>query len=131
NLGELAFDGVYGVASNYRVFTEYAERIELVKGPGALLYGMSPNSAVGGVINVLPKRSRDGDLTRFTTRYAMNSQLGGHLDLSRRFGEERRFGVRINTSVQQGDTAIDAQSRDIGIGAISLDYQGDRLRTTL
>jgi iron complex outermembrane receptor protein len=57
NLGELAFDGVYGVAPNYRVFTEYAERVELVKGPGAQLYGMSPNSAVGGVINVVPKRS--------------------------------------------------------------------------
>lgn len=28
NLGELAFDGVYGVASNYRVFTEYAERTD-------------------------------------------------------------------------------------------------------
>ncbi|AEV62459.1 TonB-dependent receptor [Pseudomonas ogarae] len=131
NLGELAFDGVYGVASNYRVFTEYAERIELVKGPGALLYGMSPNSAVGGVINVVPKRALDEDLTRFTTRYAMDSQLGGHLDVSRRFGEERRFGIRINSSLQQGDTAIDKQSRAVGTGAISLDYQGDRLRTTL
>ncbi|WP_417696652.1 TonB-dependent siderophore receptor [Pseudomonas sp.] len=131
NLGELAFDGVYGVASNYRAFTEYAERIELVKGPGALLYGMSPNSAVGGVINVVPKRSLDEDLTRLTTSYAMNSQFGGHLDLSRRFGEERRFGVRVNSSVQQGDTSIDKQSRDVGIGAISLDYRGDRLRTSL
>lgn len=131
NLGELAFDGVYGVASNYRVFTEYVERIEVVKGPGALLYGMSPNSAVGGVINVVPKRSLDEDLTRFTASYAMDSQLGGHLDVSRRFGEDRRFGVRINGSVQQGDTAIDKQSRDIDIGAISLDYAGDRLRTTL
>ncbi len=131
NLGELAFDGVYGVASNYRVFTEYAERIELVKGPGALLYGMSPNSAVGGVINVVPKRALDEDLTRFTSRYAMDSQLGGHLDVSRRFGEERRFGIRINSSLQQGDTAIDKQSRAVGTGAISLDYQGDRLRTTL
>lgn len=131
NLGELAFDGVYGVASNYRVFTEYAERIEVVKGPGALLYGMSPNSAVGGVINVVPKRSLEEDLTRFTATYAMNTQLGGHLDISRRFGEERRFGVRINSRVQQGDTAIDDQSREIGIGALSLDYQGDRLRTTL
>ncbi|AWM92723.1 TonB-dependent siderophore receptor [Pseudomonas sp. 31-12] len=131
NLGELAFDGVYGVASNYRVFTEYVERIEVVKGPGALLYGMSPNSAVGGVINVVPKRSLDEDLTRFTASYAMDSQLGGHLDVSRRFGEERRLGVRINGSVQQGDTAIDKQTRDIDIGAISLDYAGDRLRTTL
>ncbi|MGR4973607.1 TonB-dependent siderophore receptor [Pseudomonas sp. LARHCG127] len=131
NLGELAFDGVYGVASNYRVFTDYAERIELVKGPAALLYGMSPNSAVGGVINVVPKRALDEDLTRFTSRYATDSQLGGHLDVSRRFGEERRFGIRFNGSLQQGDTAIDKQSREVGTGAISLDYQGDRLRTSL
>ena len=131
NLGELAFDGVYGVASNYRVFTEYAERIEVVKGPGALLYGMSPNSAVGGVINVVPKRSQEEDLTRFTTSYVQDSQLGGHIDLSRRFGEERRFGVRLNGSVQQGDTVIDDQEREVGVGALSLDYQGERLRTTL
>ncbi|WP_460123954.1 TonB-dependent siderophore receptor [Pseudomonas sp. S2_C03] len=131
NLGELAFDGVYGVASNYRVFTEYAERIEVVKGPGALLYGMSPNSAVGGVINVVPKRSLDEDLTRFTASYAQDAQLGGHLDLSRRFGEERRFGVRLNGSVQQGDTVIDDQNREVGVGALALDYQGDRLRTSL
>ncbi|CAI8989410.1 TonB-dependent siderophore receptor [Pseudomonas serboccidentalis] len=131
NLGELAFDGVYGVAPNYRVFTEYAERIELVKGPGALLYGMSPNNAVGGVINVVPKRSLDDDLTRFTASYGMSSQLGGHLDVSRRFGEERRFGVRLNGSTQLGDTAVDDQSRKVQIGALSLDYQGERLRTSL
>ncbi|KAA8561961.1 Ferrichrome receptor FcuA [Pseudomonas extremaustralis] len=131
NLGELAFDGVYGVASNYRVFTDYAERIEVVKGPGALLYGMSPNSAVGGVINVVPKRSLDEDLTRVTASYAQDFQLGTHLDVSRRFGEDRRFGVRVNGRLQAGDTAIDEQSRDVGVGAIALDYQGDRLRTTL
>jgi len=131
NLGELAFDGVYGVASNYRVFTDYAERIEVIKGPGTLLYGMSPNSTVGGVINVVPKRSLDEDLTRYTASYALDTQLGNHLDLSRRFGEQRRFGVRFNGSLQQGDTAIDAQSRKVGIGALSLDYRGERLRTSL
>lgn len=131
NLGELAFDGVYGVASNYRVFTDYAERIEVVKGPGALLYGMSPNSAVGGVINVVPKRSLDEDLTRYTASYTQDAQVGSHLDISRRFGDERRFGVRLNGSLLNGDTVIDQQSRDIGIGALSLDYQGERLRTSL
>jgi iron complex outermembrane receptor protein len=131
NLGELAFDGVYGVAPNYRVFTEYAERIEVIKGPAALLYGMSPNSGVGGVINIVPKRSLEQDLTRVTASYAMDTQAGGHVDISRRFGEERRFGVRVNGSLQGGDTAIDKQSRDVGIGAISLDYLGDRFRTSL
>ncbi|TFY84920.1 TonB-dependent receptor [Pseudomonas nabeulensis] len=131
NLGELAFDGVYGVASNYRVFTEYAERIEVVKGPGALLYGMSPNSAVGGVINVVPKRSLDEDLTRYTASYAQDAHVGNRIDISRRFGEERRFGLRFNGGVQQGDTVIDHQDREVDIGALSLDYQGERLRTRL
>lgn len=131
NLGELAFDGVYGVAPNYRVFTEYAERVEVLKGPGALMYGISPNSGVGGVINIVPKRPLDEDLTRVTTSYASDSQVGGHLDLSRRFGSENQFGVRFNGNLQGGDTAVDDQHRDVGIGAIALDYRGERLRLNL
>ncbi|MGF6098098.1 TonB-dependent receptor [Pseudomonas sp. 18175] len=131
NLGELAYDGVYGVAPNYRAFTEYAERIEVLKGPGALMYGVSPNSGVGGVINIVPKRPLDQDLTRFTGSYASDSQVGGHLDISRRFGDENQFGVRFNGSLQGGDTAVDDQHRDVGIGAIALDYRGERLRLNL
>lgn len=131
NLGELAYDGVYGVAPNYRAFTEYAERVEVLKGPGALMYGISPNSGVGGVINIVPKRPLDQDLTRFTGSYASDSQVGGHLDISRRFGDENQFGVRFNGSLQGGDTAVDDQHRDVGIGAIALDYRGERLRLNL
>ena len=131
NLGELAYDGVYGVAPNYRAFTEYAERIEVLKGPGALMYGISPTSGVGGVINIVPKRPLEQDLTRFTGSYASDSQAGGHLDISRRFGEENQFGVRFNGSLQGGDTAVNDQHRDVGIGAIALDYRGERLRLNL
>ncbi|MGE8067028.1 TonB-dependent receptor [Pseudomonas sp. NPDC089569] len=131
NIGELAYDGVYGVAPNYRVFTEYAERVEVLKGPGALMYGISPNSGVGGVINIVPKRPLAEDLTRVTTSYASDSQVGGHLDVSRRFGPDNQFGVRFNGSLQGGDTAVDDQKRDVGIGAIALDYQGERLRLNL
>ncbi|MCM2363476.1 TonB-dependent siderophore receptor [Pseudomonas sp. SR18] len=131
NLGELAYDGVYGVAPNYRAFTEYAERVEVLKGPGALMYGISPNSGVGGVINIVPKRPLDQDLTRFTGSYASDTQVGGHLDISRRFGEQNQFGLRFNGSLQGGDTAVDDQHRDVGIGAIALDYRGERLRLNL
>ncbi|MEZ1317887.1 TonB-dependent siderophore receptor [Pseudomonas fluorescens] len=131
NLGELAYDGVYGVAPNYRAFTEYTERVEVLKGPGALMYGLSPNSGVGGVINIVPKRPLAEDLTRFTASYQSDSQVGGHLDISRRFGSENQFGVRFNGSLQGGDTAVDDQNRTVDIGAIALDYQGERLRLNL
>ncbi len=131
NLSEVAYDGVYGVAPNYHVFPEYVERVEVIKGPAALLYGMSPNSGVGGVVNIVPKRALPQDLTRFTATYASDSQLGGHVDLSRRFGEGRAFGIRFNGVARQGDTPLDHQHSRTDIGALSLDYQGDRLRASL
>ncbi len=131
NFGEVAFDGVFGVAPTYRLFTDYAERIEVLKGPTALLYGISPNSSVGGTINIVPKRAPDVDLTRVTTDYASDIYGGGHVDVSRRFGDERQFGVRFNGSYHGGDTAIDNQSLDVTVGALALDYEGEDFRATL
>lgn len=131
NVGEIAFNGVYGVAPNYRVFTDYVERIEIIKGPTALLYGMAPNSSVGGTINIVPKRAADVDLTRVTTDYASNSQLGTHLDVSRRFGANREFGIRVNGSYHNGDTPLDNQSREAHVGAAAFDYRGEKFRASL
>ncbi|WP_338192331.1 TonB-dependent receptor plug domain-containing protein, partial [Proteus mirabilis] len=55
NIGEVALNGVYGVAPNYQLLPQYLERIELLKGPGAGLYGISPNGGVGGVVNAVTK----------------------------------------------------------------------------
>lgn len=131
NLGEIAFDGVYGVAPNYHVFTDYIERVEVLKGPAALLYGMSPNSGVGGVINMVPKRALPQDLTRVSADYAGTSQFGGRVDLSRRFGDDGAWGVRVNGLHRQGDTPLDNLHSRTDIGALSLDYQGEKLRASL
>ncbi|MGR3520120.1 MAG: TonB-dependent receptor, partial [Roseovarius sp.] len=131
NFGEIAFDGVFGIAPAFRVFTDYAERIEVIKGPAAVLNGIPPNSSVGGSINIVPKRATEEDLTRLTFDYASELEGGAHLDLSRRFGANRQFGLRFNGSYHNGDTAIDHQEREAAVGALALDYRGDRLRATL
>ena len=131
NLSEFAFDGVYGVVPNYHVFPEYVERVEVLKGPAALLYGMSPNSGVGGVVNVVPKRAFGKDLTRFTADYGSDAQVGGHVDLSRRFGSDRQFGVRFNGLHRQGGTPLDNQTSRADVGALALDYRGEKWRATL
>lgn len=131
NLGEFGFDGVYGVAPNYRVFSDYIERVEIIKGPTALLHGMSPNGSVGGSVNVVPKRADGKDVTQLGLDYSSESQLGTRVDLSRRIGESREFGIRFNGSVHDGDTVVDKQSRKAGVGALSLDYASNRMRATL
>ncbi|MCC4309904.1 TonB-dependent receptor [Alcanivorax marinus] len=131
NSGEVSYNGVYGVAPNYRVLTGYAERVEVLKGPSTLLHGLSPNGSVGGTINVVSKRAPAGDLNRVEAQYTQDLQFGGSVDLSRRAGEDDRWGMRFNAGYTDGDTRLDDQQRASGYTALALDYQGERLRASL
>ncbi|WP_315766528.1 TonB-dependent receptor plug domain-containing protein, partial [Bradyrhizobium sp. SZCCHNS2005] len=130
NNGEFGFEGLYGITPTYRIFTDYVERIEVLKGPSAALSGVAPNGGVGGVINVVPKRAGE-DLTRFTADYGSAARFGGHWDVARRYGEGREWGVRTSGSLRGGDTPIDHQSETTGVGSLALDYQGERFRSWL
>ena len=131
NTGEVSFNGSYGVAPTYRVLSGMAERIEVVKGPNALLNGMSPTGAVGGAINIVPKRAGDEDLNRVSADYGRGEQVGGNVDISRRFGDEDQFGVRFNGGYHNGDTYLDRQTKETSLGALALDYKGERLRASI
>lgn len=130
NNGEFAFEGLYGIAPSYRIFTDYVERIEVLKGPSAALSGIAPNGGVGGVINVVPKRAEE-DLTRLTASYGSTARFGGHWDVARRYGDNKEWGVRASGSLRGGDTPIDRQSETTGVGSLALDYQGERYRSWL
>ena len=125
---DIAFGGLYGMLSTYSVAVETAERIEVLKGPNALLNGMSPNGGVGGGINLVPKRAGDQPLTQFTASYASDAQFGGHLDVGRRFGPDNSFGVRFNGAYRNGDIAVDEQALELGLGEFGLDFRGEHLR---
>lgn len=125
NSSETAMNGMYGILPSDHIPTEMIERVEVLKGPGALLNGMSPGGAVGGVVNVVTKRATAHDRAQLTTSYETASQLGVHADVSQRWGADRRLGVRVNGSLSSGETTTDAQKRRKRFGALGLDYQGD------
>ncbi|WP_187670700.1 TonB-dependent siderophore receptor [Zestomonas carbonaria] len=128
NSADTALNGLYGVLPFWRVPIEFAERVELLKGPNALLSGMSPGGSVGGAINIVPKRAADEPLSRVTLDWSEDSQVGAHVDVGRRFGEDNAFGVRFNGVYRDGDTALANQSREFPMMALALDFRGERLR---
>ncbi len=130
NYQHLYFNGVQGMAPNHNVPVEFLERVEVLKGPSSFLYG-GMNTSVGGAINLVPKRAGEEDITNFTTSYASSSHWGGHLDLGRRFGENKEWGVRFNGLYADGETATDDQSRERLLGALGLDYRRDKWRFSL
>lgn len=128
---EVAFNGMYGVAPEGHVPAEFVERVEVLKGPSALLSGVSPSGGVGGSVNLVPKRAGDDPLTRVTVDYASEMQLGTHVDVGRRFGTDNRVGVRVNTVVRDGDTELDGQSKERLLGSLGADYRGEDFRLSL
>ncbi len=65
--GQPQFAGLYShpVADFYE--TEYVDHVEVLRGPGSVLYG---SNAMGGVINVITKQARiDGVRTTLSTQY--------------------------------------------------------------
>ena len=128
NIGDVAFGGLYGISPYYRTSPEMFERIEVLKGPSALLNGMPPGGSVGGSINLVPKRAGDVPLARMTASYMSDSQFGGHVDLGQRFGEHKQFGIRVNGVYRDGDGAIDHQKKKTRLVSVGLDWRGNGAR---
>ncbi|WP_323162366.1 TonB-dependent receptor [Pseudomonas glycinae] len=125
---DVAYNGLYGVLPTYTIDMEMADRVDILKGPSQLINGISPRGSVGGGINVVPKRATDRPITSLTANYASNNQIGGAVDVGRRFGEDNQFGLRFNGVKQSGDTEWDHQSVDRDMAVLGLDFRGERLR---
>ena len=126
---DFSFNGLQGVGSSYLSnIGIFAERVEVLKGPSALLSGMRNSGNVGGTINVVTKRAPDEPLTRLTAGYSSDALWRGHTDIGRRFGTDNRFGIRINAARTVGDTAISQQKRHDTVLGTALDFRSERVR---
>jgi iron complex outermembrane receptor protein len=132
------FSGVFWDAQD--VMLEDVERIEVISGPGATLWGAN---AVNGVINVITRRASDtqgafayghaGDLER-----GYGARYGGTMGAVGAYRVYGRFFDVFDTSRAGGATASDGWSKgqvgfrtDWGTAANSFTLQGDAYRGSL
>ncbi|MGY1488242.1 TonB-dependent siderophore receptor [Methylobacillus pratensis] len=125
---DVLYNGLHGVSPRNTGTLIGIERVEVLRGPNALLNGMAPAGSVGGSINLVPKRAGMAPLNRLTLSYIDDSQLATHIDLARRLGAEQQLGIRFNAITSNGDTAVDNVSENLDAIALGVDFQGERLR---
>ncbi len=120
------FGGLFGIVPN-QVDTTGIERVEVFRGPTAFLNGALPN-AVGGTINLVPKRATDAPITQATLLFNSDSQLGGSLDVGRRFGPDNELGLRAGATYYSGDTAVNNQTAERLALTLGFDYRSANTR---
>lgn len=54
-----------------------------------------------------------------------------YADVGRRFGENKKWGVRFNGSLRNGETNLNQQDQKMTVGGLGLDYDGGRFRWSL
>jgi iron complex outermembrane recepter protein len=83
---------------------EGMEQVQLLKGASAFMYGFG---APGGIVNYITKKPTDAPLLDLTVGYRDGGIATAHVDTSRRFGTDDRFGYRLNVVREQGDSYND------------------------
>ena len=125
---DIAYDGMYGLTNVRRNAIEGVERIDLLKGPNALLNGVPPSGAIGGSVNLVPKRAGAQPVSEVTVGFTEKNNLGTHLDVGRRFGEGQQFGARVNVAHREGDTPFRYNSERQSNAHLALDWLRDSTR---
>ncbi|MCJ2087108.1 TonB-dependent receptor plug domain-containing protein [Methylobacterium sp. E-005] len=86
---EFALNELYGLVPDYRIDPAPLERVEILKGPAAFLFGVPLNGGIAGTVNVVTKRAGDEPLNRVTVDYAAPTRGGAEIDVARRYGDAK------------------------------------------
>jgi iron complex outermembrane receptor protein len=127
---EVAIEGLYGMLPIRRIPIEPFGKVEVFKGPNALVNGIAPFGNIGGMINLVPKRAQAQRTLNATAVYVSEGQFGGNVDLGDRFGDDRQFGVRVNAARYAGDLALDFVDRRASVASVAMDYDAGPLQLT-
>lgn len=129
NSDDLAYNGLNGVLPRQYIAAELLERVEVFRGANTFLNGATPGGGgIGGAINLLPKRAPNADLNEVSAGLQTGKQTYLATDIARRFGDEKRFGVRVNAVQRKGGSGVDNEDRDLQMAAIGADYRGRGFR---
>jgi iron complex outermembrane receptor protein len=124
-----------GLYTNYRINgglaitnvitipTEDKEKVEALKGANALMFGLA---SPAGIINLITKRPAAHNVSSVTVSGNAFGQYGAAVDLSRRFGDEKQFGLRVNASETHIATGVDTLSGTGEFGSISADWRATK-----
>lgn len=126
-----SLNGLAGMAGYHKIPSNGIETIQVTKGPSAMLKGASLANSVGGDVNLTTKRAGNEPLNEIGLSFLARQRLGGSIDIGRRFGSEKEWGVRFNSEYREGDGLREKQAEKTTLNALALDYRGDRFRASI
>lgn len=110
--------------------------VDVIVGPAATLNGSlqsynGPQAGVPGTVYLYSKRPTTDNITRYTQTFSGHGNYGELFDVSRRFGKNNEWGLRVYGQFLEGGLPIsDAGQRKKNI-FLDLSHENDKSKTNL
>lgn len=131
NAYQFRINGIPGLLSQTNVPINMMGSVDVISGPGIGVTGVQAKESAGGVINFQTKRAGQEDITNYTTYFSGRSIWGNMIDVSRRLGDDKAWGIRVNAAYSDGDTGIVKETETQKNFAINIDHQAERSFTNI
>lgn len=127
-------NGVPGMLGQFMVPSFVAESIEVTAGPNKAISGSFPageGTGVAAVINMTTKKATNTPVTRYRQIFSGKSGFGEAIDVGRRFGKDKEWGVRINAEIMNGNPTHYKSNRNSQSFFANIDHQDKKSSTNL
>jgi len=115
-------NGSFPIENNIGLMDD-KERVEALKGVGALIYGLAPPA---GIINLVTKRATAKPVTAVSLTATQFGQAGALADVGRRFGDRDQFGLRVNGSATHLDKGVGGATGQRYFGSLAGDWRASK-----
>ncbi|WP_121323619.1 TonB-dependent siderophore receptor [Paraburkholderia sp. RAU2J] len=119
-LNSIKMDGQTFPSWDTDLSLEPFEQVELLKGLSGFMYGFG---SPGGIVNYVLKRPTDDPYRSFTLGYKSSSVFTQAVDLGGRFGNDNRFGYRLNLANEYGNTAEENGHVSRQVASLAFDFR--------
>ncbi len=124
-------NGIPGAMSSGNLPYYWIENATVIAGPNLGVNGTNLADTVGGSINFQSKRAQAKDNTDVRLAYNGGKSLEESIDIGRRFGKDKEYGMRVVANHIGGETVQENKKLTQNNIFLNFDYHGKRSTTNL
>lgn len=122
NTYDVLVDGMPGLMAMANNSLNWVERVEVTAGANSALQGATAYRSATGAINMVPKRSTEKPMAKFTETFSGKNIWTHSIDVGAPLGKSG-LGVRLNGQLSKGNTNISREHIQLNNIFINMDYR--------
>ncbi|WP_219843292.1 TonB-dependent receptor [Veillonella tobetsuensis] len=127
-------NGIPGLMTQFNAPTYAMDHIEFLDGPSGGYTGSAiqyESTAAGGMVNFVTKKAGDEPRLIYKQTFTGRSNMGEYIDVSKRFGAQKQWGVRVNAENLRGETGVKGERVNAASIYVNVDHKTTHHNTNL